>query len=132
MPLPRSQSLIDVLKNAGEEARTFKLEEINTACLLIALARQDTDTGKQLRDLQFNVEALRSETLRIVGEGDNTRSTHLPFSRRALVIIDHRVDQVARVLGSWVATDEHLARALLGEYAGTASFVIDVSLPIAI
>lgn len=132
MPLQKAQSLRDVLRNAEEEARILKTDQINTACLLIALVRQDTDAGKELRSMQFDVETLRSEIVRLMGYGEHTHSAHLPFTRRARCLVEHKVDQVARRSGSVIATDNHLLTALLGEHGGTGSYLINVCLPIAV
>lgn len=132
MPLPKSQALRDVLRDAEEEARILKTDQINTACLLIALVRQDTDVGKELREMHFNVEDLRSEAVRLMGYGNHTHSAHLPFTRRAQCLVEHKVDQVARRSRSVIATDMHLLRVLMGEHAGTSSHLINVSLPIAV
>jgi len=80
-----------VIVLAQEEARMLHHNYIGTEHLLLGLLREaDGVAARVLGTLEVNLEEVRGEVARIVGEGEHESQGQIPFTPRAKKVLDWR------------------------------------------
>jgi ATP-dependent Clp protease ATP-binding subunit ClpA/predicted DNA-binding transcriptional regulator AlpA len=105
---------------AQEEARLLKHNYIGTEHLLLGLISLGDGAARQALDaLGVALEPTRDRVRRMIGEGDEAPSGHIPFTPRAKKVLELASDEADKLDHSWVGT-EHILLALVEEGEGVA------------
>ena len=79
----------DVVVLAQDEGRALKHNYIGTEHLLLGLLREEEGiAARVLESLDITVEEVRAQVARIVGEGDEPPTGHVPFTPRAKKVLE--------------------------------------------
>jgi ATP-dependent Clp protease ATP-binding subunit ClpC len=110
---------------AQEESRTLRHNYIGGEHLLIGLTREDeTIAARVLEGLDITVERVRSDVLRLVPEGNESRSGQIPFTPSAKSILERSLRE-AQSLGDERIDTQHLLLSLTREKDGVPARVLD-------
>src|SRR3989475_2965067 len=109
---------------AQEEARTLKHNYIGTEHILLGLLREEEGRAARVLDsLGINLEEVRAQVARIVGQGDEVTAGQIPFTPRAKKVLElsHRE---ARGLGHNYIDTEHILLGIVRENDGVAARIL--------
>jgi ATP-dependent Clp protease ATP-binding subunit ClpC len=110
---------------AQDEARTLRHNYIGTEHLLLGLLREEEGIpARVLESLDVELDAVRVQVARIVGQGDELATGQIPFTPRAKRVLELAL-QEALVLAHNYIGPEHLLLGLVRENEGVASRVLD-------
>ena len=116
----------NVVALAQEEARALGHNYIGTEHLLLGLLRGDGVANRVLRDLGFEVDAVRAEVEEIVGRGDEPLKDQIPFTPRAKKVLELALRESIRLGHNHLGT-EHILLGLAHEGEGVAAQIIFAS-----
>jgi ATP-dependent Clp protease ATP-binding subunit ClpC len=109
---------------AQEEARLLKHDYIGTEHLLLGLIREGEGVAaKTLESMGISLEAIRSEVVGTVGEGDGAPSGHIPFTARAKKVLELSLREALQLGHDYIGT-EHILLGLIREGEGVAAQVL--------
>jgi len=109
---------------AQEEARLQNHNYIGTEHLLLGLIHEDKGVAaKALESLDISLEAVRSKVEEIVGHGDQAPSGHIPFTPRAMKVLDLSLREALQLGHNYIGT-EHILLGLIREGDGVAAQVL--------
>jgi ATP-dependent Clp protease ATP-binding subunit ClpC len=113
-----------VVVQAQEEARMLKHSYIGTEHILLALIDEgDGAGGRALESLGIGLDAVRQQVEEIIGQGQYTSSTHIPFTPRAKRTLELSLTEAVQLGHDYVGT-EHILLGLLREGDGVAAQVL--------
>ncbi len=115
-----------VLYLSQEEAQRLGHEVVGTEHILLGLVREGEGiAAKALQNLGIDLEKVREEVLKIVGQGQaQTQMNELRLTPRAKRVIIDLAVQEARRLGQGYIGTEHLLLGLIREGEGVAAQVL--------
>jgi hypothetical protein len=108
-----------------EESRTLKHNYIGAEHLLLGLIREQQGVAARvLESFDITLERVRPEVVRLVGEGQETRSGEIPFRPAAKKAFELSLRE-AQSLGDRHIDTEHLLLGILRESTGVVARIID-------
>jgi ATP-dependent Clp protease ATP-binding subunit ClpC len=109
---------------AQDEARSLRHNYIGTEHLLLGLLREEEGlAARVLGELGVELEAVRAQVGRIVGEGDEIATGQIPFTPRAKKVLELSLRE-ARALGHQYIGTEHILLGLIRENGGVAARIL--------
>jgi len=108
---------------AQEEARLLNHDYIGTEHLLLGLVQAGEEAARALESLEVTLNAVRQEVEALVGRGEHTPSSNLPFSPQAKKVLELSLRQ-ALLLGHTYIGTEHILLGLINEDEGIAAQVM--------
>jgi ATP-dependent Clp protease ATP-binding subunit ClpC len=113
-----------VVVQAQEEARMLNHSFIGTEHILLALIDDGNGAGvRALESLGIGLDAVRQQVEEIIGQGQYTSSTHIPFTPRAKRTLELSLTEAVQLGHDYVGT-EHVLLGLLREGDGVAAQVL--------
>ena len=114
-----------VIVLAQEEARTLHHNYIGTEHLLLGLLREaDGVAARVLGTLEVNLEEVRGEVARIVGEGEHESQGQIPFTPRAKKVLELALREALSLGHNYIGT-EHILLGLMRESEGVAARILN-------
>jgi ATP-dependent Clp protease ATP-binding subunit ClpC len=114
-----------VIVLAQEEARMLRHNYIGTEHLLLGLLREaDGVAARVLGTLEVNLEEVRGEVTRIVGEGDHESQGQIPFTPRAKKVLELALREALSLGHNYIGT-EHILLGLMRESEGVAARILN-------
>jgi ATP-dependent Clp protease ATP-binding subunit ClpA len=105
---------------AQDEARALKHNYIGTEHILLGLLREEEGlAARVLESLDVNVEEVRLQVGRIVGQGDEVTAGQIPFTPRAKKVLELSLREALGLGHNYIGT-EHVLLGLLREGEGVA------------
>ncbi|MCK4778334.1 MAG: ATP-dependent Clp protease ATP-binding subunit [Actinomycetia bacterium] len=109
---------------AQEEARLLNQNYVGTEHLLLGLIREEEGLAeKVLESLSVNLDDVRQQIEDIVGRGENTPSSHIPFTPRAKKVLELSLREALQLGHNYIGT-EHILLGILREGEGLAARVL--------
>jgi ATP-dependent Clp protease ATP-binding subunit ClpA len=109
---------------AQEEARMLNHNYIGTEHLLLGLIHEGQGVAAQaLEAMGISLEAVREQVERIIGQGKEPASGHIPFTPRAKRVLELSLRESGQLGHDYVGT-EHILLALIREGQGVAAQVL--------
>jgi hypothetical protein len=109
---------------AQDEARALKHNYIGTEHLLLGLLREEEGLAARVLDvLGIEIEEVRAQVARIIGQGDEVPTGQIPFTPRAKKVLDLSLREALRLGHNYIGT-EHILLGLVGENEGVAARVL--------
>jgi ATP-dependent Clp protease ATP-binding subunit ClpC len=113
-----------VVVAAQQEARALGHDYIGTEHLLLGLISEGGGVAaKALESLGIDGEGLRERVVAIVGTGQHTITTHIPFTPRAKQVLRLSLGEALRFGHNYIGT-EHVLLGLIQEKDGVAGQVL--------
>lgn len=109
---------------AQDEARGLGHNYIGTEHLLLGLIREDEGLAAcALDSFGMTLEEVRTRVARIIGTGDEVRTSQIPFTPRAKKVLELS-GQEAQLLGRNYIGTEHILLGLNREGEGVANHIL--------
>src|SRR5450755_811427 len=109
---------------AQEEARILNHNYIGTEHILLGLLREDEGVAAQaLKALDISLETVRQQVEEIIGQGQQARSGHIPFTPRAKKVLELSLREALQLGHNYIGT-EHILLGLIREGHGVAAQVL--------
>jgi ATP-dependent Clp protease ATP-binding subunit ClpC len=109
---------------AQDEARTLNHNYIGTEHVLLGLIHEREGAAAQaLASLGISLEAVRQQVERIIGQGQQASSGHIPFTPRAKKVLELSLREALQLGHDYIGT-EHILLGLIGEGEGVAAQVL--------
>ncbi|WP_051751413.1 Clp protease N-terminal domain-containing protein [Streptosporangium amethystogenes] len=109
---------------AQEEARRLGHDHIGTEHILLGLVlEQDGVAGRALRALDIDGERIRNDVEEIIGRGDETPGSHIPFTPHAKKVLELSLREALGLHHTYIGT-EHILLGLIRESEGVAARVL--------
>jgi ATP-dependent Clp protease ATP-binding subunit ClpC len=113
-----------VLVHAQDEARALRHNYIGTEHILLgALREQEGLAARVLGSLGITLEDVRTQVIRVVGEGTKPTPEQIPFTKHA-VNVTNLAQREAGSLGNEFIGTEHLLLGLVSEREGRAAEIL--------
>jgi ATP-dependent Clp protease ATP-binding subunit ClpA len=107
-----------------DEARALKHNYIGTEHLLLGLLREEEGlAARLLESLDITVEEVRVQVKRVVGEGDEDATGHIPFTPGAKTTLELALREALSLGDNHIGT-EHLLLGLVREGEGVAARIL--------
>jgi ATP-dependent Clp protease ATP-binding subunit ClpA len=114
----------NVVVFAQDEARMLKHNYIGTEHLLLGLLREEEGLAARVLDgMGVQLQDIRVEVGRIVGQGDDVTSGQIPFTPRSKKVLELSLRE-AKALGHNYIGTEHVLLGLARENRGVASQIL--------
>lgn len=108
-----------------EEARSLKHHYIGTEHILLGLLRVDDGMAcVVLNTLGVELEPVRGQVARIVGQGDEVVTGQIPFTPRAKKVLELSLREALGLGHNYIGT-EHILLGLVRENEGVAAHILD-------
>jgi hypothetical protein len=109
---------------AQEEARLLNHNYIGTEHILLGLAHEDQGVaGRALTELGISLDAVRDEVKKIVGQGKQPPTGHIPFTPRAKKVLELSLREAIQLNCDYIGT-EHILLGVVREGEGVAAQVL--------
>src|SRR3989304_3711691 len=109
---------------AQEEARMLNQNYIGTEHLLLGLIREEEGiAARAIKNLNINLEDVRTQIEDIIGRGTSTPSAHIPFTPRAKKVLELSLRESLQLGHNYIGT-EHILLGLIREGEGIAARVL--------
>jgi ATP-dependent Clp protease ATP-binding subunit ClpC len=109
---------------AQEEARTLDHDYIGTEHLLLGLINEGEGIAAQaLETLGVSLERVRHDVEEIIGRGQATPPSHIPFTPRAKKVLELSLREALQLGHNYIGT-EHILLGLVREGEGVAAQVL--------
>ena len=109
---------------AQEEARLLNHDYIGTEHILLGLAHEDHGVaGRALTELGVSLDAVRAEVMKIVGQGRQPPTGHIPFTPRAKKVLELSLREAIQLNCDYIGT-EHILLGVVREGEGVAAQVL--------
>jgi ATP-dependent Clp protease ATP-binding subunit ClpC len=109
---------------AQDEARSLRHNYIGTEHLLLGLLREEEGlAARVLGELGVELEAVRAQVGRVVGEGEEITTGQIPFTPRAKKVLELALRE-SRALGHQYIGTEHILLGLVRENDGVAARIL--------
>jgi hypothetical protein len=113
-----------VMVLAQEEARMLNHNYIGTEHILLGLIHEGEGVAaKALESLGISLDAVRQQVEEIIGQGQQAPPGHIPFTPRAMKVLE-LADRETRALGHAYVGTEHILLGLIREGDGVAAQVL--------
>ncbi len=113
-----------VVAFASDEARTLGHADLGTEHILLGLIREEDGlAGRVLASLEITLEHVRSEVVRIAGQGDEVTSGQIPFTPRAKKVLELALREALSLGHNYIGT-EHILLGLVRENEGVATRIL--------
>ena len=109
---------------AQDEARVLKHNYIGTEHILLGLLREEEGVAASvLHSLYINVDEVRAQVARIIGEGGEVTAGQIPFTPRAKKVLELALREALHLGHNYIGT-EHILLGLARENEGVAARVL--------
>ena len=109
---------------AQDEARALKHNYIGTEHILLGLLREEEGlAARVLESLDITVEEVRAQVARIVGQGDEVTTGQIPFTPRAMKVLELALREALSLGHNYIGT-EHILLGLVRENGGVAAWIL--------
>lgn len=109
---------------AQDEARRLNQNYIGTEHLLLGLIHEgDGIAARALETMGISLEAVRTQVIEIIGEGEQPTTGHIPFTPRARKVLEYSMREALQLGHNYIGT-EHILLGLLREGDGVAAQVL--------
>ena len=109
---------------AQDEARALNHNYIGTEHLLLGLIHEGEGVAaKALESMDISLDAVRSQVIEIIGEGQSAPTGHIPFTPRGKKVFELSMREALQLGHNYIGT-EHLLLGLLREGEGVAGQVL--------
>ena len=109
---------------AQDEARALNHNYIGTEHLLLGLVHEGEGVAaKALESMDISLDAVRSQVIEIIGEGQSAPTGHIPFTPRGKKVFELSMREALQLGHNYIGT-EHLLLGLLREGEGVAAQVL--------
>ncbi|MGI9611017.1 MAG: ATP-dependent Clp protease ATP-binding subunit [Acidimicrobiia bacterium] len=109
---------------AQEEARLLNHNYIGTEHILLGLLNEGEGIAAQaLESLDIDLASVREEVVKIIGQGQQSPSGHIPFTPRAKKVLELSLREALQLGHNYIGT-EHILLGLIREGEGVAAQVL--------
>jgi len=109
---------------AQEEARLLNHNYIGTEHILLGLLNEGEGIAAQaLESLDIDLASVRDEVVKIIGQGQQSPSGHIPFTPRAKKVLELSLREALQLGHNYIGT-EHILLGLIREGEGVAAQVL--------
>jgi protein-arginine kinase activator protein McsA len=109
---------------AQDEARLLKHNYIGTEHILLGLLREEEGlAARVLESLDINIEGVRAQVVRFVGQGDEVATGQIPFTPRAKKVLELALREGLALGHNYIGT-EHILLGLVRENEGVAARIL--------
>ena len=109
---------------AQEEARLLNHNYIGTEHILLGLLNEGEGIAAQaLKSLDIDLASVRDEVVKIIGQGQQSASGHIPFTPRAKKVLELSLREALQLGHNYIGT-EHILLGLIREGEGVAAQVL--------
>src|SRR5258706_665415 len=109
---------------AKDEARRLSHSYIGTEHILLGLLNEGEGLAAQsLHRMGISLADVRADVIRIVGEGSETPTGHIPFTARAKKVLELSLREALQLGHNYIGT-EHILLGLVREGQGVAAHVL--------
>src|ERR671933_629758 len=109
---------------AQEEARLLNHNYIGTEHILLGLIHEGEGVAaKALESLGISLEGVREQVKKIIGQGQQVQSRHIPFTPRAKKVLELSLREALQLGHNYIGT-EHILLGLIREGEGVAAQVL--------
>ncbi len=109
---------------AQEEARFLNHNYIGTEHILLGLLNEGEGIAAQaLESLDIDLASVRDEVVKIIGQGQQSPSGHIPFTPRAKKVLELSLREALQLGHNYIGT-EHILLGLIREGEGVAAQVL--------
>ena len=109
---------------AQEEARYLNHNYIGTEHILLGLLNEGEGIAAQaLESLDIDLTSVRDEVVKIIGQGQQSPSGHIPFTPRAKKVLELSLREALQLGHNYIGT-EHILLGLIREGEGVAAQVL--------
>jgi ATP-dependent Clp protease ATP-binding subunit ClpC len=109
---------------AQEEARLLNHNYIGTEHILLGLLNEGEGIAAQaLESLEIDLASVREEVVKIIGQGQQSPSGHIPFTPRAKKVLELSLREALQLGHNYIGT-EHILLGLIREGEGVAAQVL--------
>jgi len=109
---------------AQEEARLLNHNYIGTEHILLGLIHEGEGVAaKALESLGISLDAVRGQVEEIIGQGGSAPSGHIPFTPRAMKVLELSLREALQLGHNYIGT-EHILLGLIREGEGVAAQVL--------
>ncbi len=109
---------------AQEEARYLNHNYIGTEHILLGLLNEGEGIAAQaLESLDIDLASVRDEVVKIIGQGQQSPSGHIPFTPRAKKVLELSLREALQLGHNYIGT-EHILLGLIREGEGVAAQVL--------
>jgi len=109
---------------AQEEARLLNHNYIGTEHILLGLLNEGEGIAAQaLENLAIELKSVRDEVVKIIGQGQQSPSGHIPFTPRAKKVLELSLREALQLGHNYIGT-EHILLGLIREGEGVAAQVL--------
>ena len=113
-----------VIVLAQDEARLLKHNYIGTEHLLLGLLREEEGiAARVLESLDIDLETVRAQVARVVGEGDEAATGQVPFTPRAKKVLELALREARSLRHNYIGT-EHILLGVARENEGVAARIL--------
>ena len=117
----RARRAVDL---AQDEARALNHNYIGTEHILLGLIGEGEGVAAQaLQALGISLDAVRQQVERIIGQGQEAPSEHIPFTPRAKKVLELSLREAKQLGHNYIGT-EHILLGMLREGDGVAAQVL--------
>ena len=110
---------------AQEEARHLNHNHIGTEHILLGLIHEKEGVAAiALTELGISLKGARAQVVEIVGQGDETPASHIPFTPRAKKVLELSLREALQFGHNYIGT-EHILLGLIREGEGVAAQVLE-------
>jgi prophage maintenance system killer protein len=110
--------------SAQEEARFLNHNYVGTEHILLGLLREGEGVAaKALESLGISLEAVRTQVVELIGEGQHAPTGHIPFTPRAKKVLELSLREALQLGHNYIGT-EHILLGLIREGEGVAAQVL--------
>ncbi len=109
---------------AQDEARTLKHNYIGTEHILLGLLREEEGVAARVLDsLDIEVEEVRAQVARIVGQGHEPTAGAIPFTPRTKKVLELALREALSLGDNYIGT-EHVLLGLVSENEGVGARIL--------
>ena len=112
---------------AQDEARALNHNYIGTEHLLLGLIHEGEGVAaKALESMDISLDAVRSQVIEIIGEGQSAPTGHIPFTPRGKKVFELSMREALQLGHNYIGT-EHLLLGLITEGEGVAAKALEMT-----
>ena len=109
---------------AQEEARSLNHNYIGTEHILLGLLNEGEGiAAKAMESLGIGLDSVRDEVVKIIGQGQQAPTGHIPFTPRAKKVLELSLREALQLGHNYIGT-EHILLGLIREGEGVAAQVL--------
>jgi ATP-dependent Clp protease ATP-binding subunit ClpC len=109
---------------AQDEARLLKHNYIGTEHLLLGLLREEEGlAARALESLDVDLDGVRAQVTRVIGQGDEPATGQVPFTPRAKKVLELALREARSLQHNYIGT-EHILLGIVRENEGVAARIL--------